>query len=92
VGINRAERYVSFEGTRSFPTDGKKYKHPIQEAGEAEARLIADAKPAFDEFLVMRFTATNEPPYPFGWDNYQALQLEYNAMLTRVSREYDKRF
>lgn len=92
VGINRADRYVSFEGTRNFPTDGKKYKHPLQEAIEAEARLIADAKPAFDEFLIMRFKATNEPPYPFTWDNYQALLLEYNAMLTRVSREYDKRF
>lgn len=92
VGINRADHYVSFEGARNFPTDGKKYKHPIQEAADAEARLIAHAKPAFDEFLIMRFAATNEPPYPFVWDNYQTLQLEYNAMLTRVSREYDQRF
>lgn len=92
VGINRADHYVSFEGERSYATDGKKNKHPIQEAAEAEARLIAHAKPAFDEFLILRFTATNEPPYPFAWDNYQALQLEYNALLTRVSREYDQRF
>jgi hypothetical protein len=92
VGINRSDRYVSYEGDRAYPTDGRRYKHPIQEAAEAEARLIADAKPAFDEFLIMRFTATNEAPYPFAWDNYQALQLEYNALLTRVSRDYDQRF
>lgn len=92
VGINRADHYVSFEGERSYATDGKKHKHPIQEAADAEQRLITHAKPSFDEFLIMRFKATNEPPFPFAWDNYQDLLLEYNAMLTRVSREYDKRF
>lgn len=92
VGINRAVRYVSFEGMRKFPTDGKRYKHPIQEAAEAEVRLVADAKPVFDEFLIMGFSATNEPPYPFAWEDYQKLHLEYNAMLTRISREYDQRF
>src|SRR3984893_6304971 len=39
VGINFAERYVSFEGKKKWPTDGKKYKHPIQEGAQAEQRL-----------------------------------------------------
>lgn len=92
VGVNYADHYVSYEGERSYPTNGKKYKHPIQEAADAEGRLKAQAAPAFDEFLLLRFRATNEAPYPFAWQDYQALQLEYNAMLTRVSREYDQRF
>lgn len=92
VGINYSDRYVSYEGERAFPTDGRKYKHPIQEAADAESRLRAQAAPVFDEFLVMRFKATNESPYPFSWQDYKALHLEYNALLTRVSREYDQRF
>lgn len=92
VGINYSDRYTSYEGNRAFPTDGKKYKHPIQEAAEAETRLKANAKPVFDEFLTLRFRATNEPPYPFAWENYRTLQLEYSALLTRISREYDQRF
>jgi hypothetical protein len=50
VGINFAERYVSFEGKKKWPTDGKKYKHPIQEAAQAERRLNEKARTAFDEF------------------------------------------
>jgi len=40
VGINFAEQYVSFEGRKRWPTDGKKYKHPIQEAVQAEQRRM----------------------------------------------------
>ncbi|MBI3058072.1 MAG: hypothetical protein HYY81_01995 [Deltaproteobacteria bacterium] len=92
VGINCSSAYTSYEGRRRFPTDGKKYKHPIQEAADAEARLRKDALPVFDEFLILNFTATNVRPYPFAWKDYGALELEYNALLTRVSREYDVRF
>lgn len=92
VGINHADAYTSYEADRSFPTDGKKYKHPIQEAVAAEERLVTQAQPAFDEFLILRFGASNTPPFPFIWKDFKALQLEYNALLTRVSREYDKRF
>ena len=60
VGVNHAPGYTSFEGTRSFPTDGTaRYKHPSQEAAEAIRRLMADARPAFDEFLILRFSASN---------------------------------
>jgi hypothetical protein len=48
VGINFAEQYVSFEGRKRWPTDGKKYKHPIQEAVQAEQRLNDKARSAFE--------------------------------------------
>jgi hypothetical protein len=92
VGINWSNSYTSYEGRRRFPTDGKKYKHPIQEAADAEVRLRQDALPFFNEFLIPNFTATNIRPYTFAWKDYSALELEYNALLTRVSREYDLRF
>jgi hypothetical protein len=92
IGINFAEQYVSFEGKKRWPTDGKKYKHPIQEAAQAEQRLNEKARSAFDEFQILRFRATNAKPYPFEWFDLSTTELEYSALLTRVSREYDRRF
>lgn len=92
VGINFADKYVSFEGRRKWPTDGKKYKHPIQEAAQAEQRLNEKARAAFDEFQVLRFRATNAKPFPFEWVNLETTEMEYSSVLTRVSREYDRRF
>ena len=92
VGINHAEQCTSYEGERSYTTDGRTHKHPVQEALDAENRLLSEARKAFDEFLILKFKASNSPPFPFEWLNPERLQLEYNALLTRVSREYDKRF
>jgi hypothetical protein len=92
VGINHAETYTSYEGDRPWPTDGKKYKHPIQEAATAENRLRDRALPRFDEFVFLRFRAANIPPFPFEWLDYQATTKEYAALLVRVSRLYDQRF
>lgn len=92
VGVNFAEQYTSYEGERSFPTDGRKYKHPIQEADDAISRLQQRAIPAFDEFLILRFDASNKPPHPFSWVDENQTALEYSALLTRVSRLYDRRF
>jgi hypothetical protein len=92
VGVNFAEQYTSYEGERSFPTDGRKYKHPIQEAADAISRLQQRAMPAFDELLILRFNASNKPPHPFSWIDENQTALEYSALLTRVSREYDRRF
>ena len=92
VGINFAESYVSFEGRRKWPTDGKKYKHPIQEAAQAEKRLLDGARLAFDEFQILRFRATNAKPFPFEWTDLSATEMEYSSLLTRISREYDRRF
>ena len=92
VGINFAEQYVSFEGRKRWPTDGKKYKHPIQEAAQAERRLNEGARPSFDEFQILRFRASNAKPFPFEWLDLGNSEMEYSAILTCVSREYDRRF
>jgi hypothetical protein len=92
VGINFAEQYVSFEGRKRWPTDGKKYKHPIQEAAQAEQRLNEKARSAFDEFQILRFRATNAKPFPFDWVDLSTTEMEYSSVLTRISREYDRRF
>ncbi|MEO6034622.1 MAG: hypothetical protein ABIQ35_05160 [Verrucomicrobiota bacterium] len=92
VGINCATNYTSYEGEREWPTDGKKHKHPFQEAVEAERRLRERALPNFDELLFLRFHATNVSPFPFKWADYTQTAKEYGALLVRVSREYDKRF
>jgi hypothetical protein len=93
VGVNHASGYTSFEGTRTFPTDGTaKYRHPSQEADEAIKRLEAYARPAFNEFLILKFVATNVDPFPFSWINEQETLLQYSALLTRVSKLYDQRF
>jgi hypothetical protein len=76
VGINQADHYVGFEKDDRIPTTGKGgFLHPIQEAAKAEARLTASAQPEFDEFIILRFRATNEEPYPFEWANYRNTQF-----------------
>jgi len=92
VGVNYAPRYTSYEGERPWPTDGRKHKHPIQGAAEAEGRIIARAKPAFDELQILRFRAENVEPFSFEWVDYEQTEKEYGAVLIRLSREYDRRF
>lgn len=93
VGINHAESVVGYEGDRPFPTTGRGgFLHPFQEAPEAERRLLAAAAAAFDEFLILRFKATNAPPYPFEWLNYDETRLDYSAALSRISARYQQRF
>lgn len=93
IGINQADSTVGYEGDRPFPTTGKQgFLHPYQEAPEAERRLAASAAPEFDEFLILRFKATNAPPYPFEWVNYNETRLDYAAALTRISARYQQRF
>jgi hypothetical protein len=54
------------------------------------------AAPDFDEFLILRYRATNdpvgEPPFPFDWVDLTLTNRDYGAILTRVSIEYEKRF
>lgn len=93
VGINQAESTVGYEGDRSFPTTGRQgFLHPFQEAPEAERRLWAAAAPEFDEFLVLRFKASNAPPYPFEWVDYNETRLDYAAALSRIGAGYQQRF
>ena len=92
VGINRAPYTTTHEGTRSFKTDGSStYKHPISEADEAERRLLQLAAPSFEEFVILRFEATNEEPYQFAWSNERSTLLDYGAALARISQQYEAR-
>jgi hypothetical protein len=90
VGVNRAEHYVSYEGTRRWATTGEgKYKHPYQEADEIISRLSSLAAPDFDEFLLLEFIATNDEPFPFRWVNAAKTGREYGAILVRISNSYE---
>jgi hypothetical protein len=90
VGINRADSMVGYEGDRPFPTTGKDgFLHPAQ---EAERRLRQHAAGDFDEFLVLRFKATNEGSFPFAWANQTETRLDYAAALARISATYQQRF
>jgi hypothetical protein len=92
VGINHAEYTISYDGLAVWKTDGKKHKHPHQEAASAEARLLAEVKPKFFELIILKYRATNDPPYPFEWVSYADTFQDYGAALVRISREYDIRF
>jgi len=93
VGINQAQSVIGYEGDRAFPTTGRAgFLHPYQEAPEAERRLRADARPEFDEFLVLPFKATSAPPYPFEWIHYNEVRLDYASALSRISARYQQRF
>lgn len=92
VGVNYASRYTSYEGAVEWPTDGRKHKHPVQEAADAEARVLSRAAPSFDEFQILRFRAENVEPFNFEWVDYAQTAKEYGALLVRLSREYDARF
>ena len=92
VGVNHADYCVSYEGDREWRTDGAKHKHPSQEAESAERRLRNEVATKFDELLFLRYKATNEEPYRFGWVNYIDTFQDYGAVLTRISRTYDTRF
>jgi hypothetical protein len=92
IGINHSDTYTSYERRRRYPTNGRNHKHPVQEAPRAEELLIQRALPSFDEFQLLRFRATNMRPYPFEWVDLEKTQMEYGALLTRISREYDRRF
>lgn len=93
VGINQAPHYTSVEGRATWTTNGSGgYKHPIQEAADAESRVVQHAGPHFDELLILRFIATNEPPFRFRWVDKTATETEYAAALVRISREFQARF
>jgi hypothetical protein len=96
VGVNWADYTISYEGTRSYRTDGKLYEHPVQEAAEAEDRLQTEVAPKVDELIILRYKATNDPdtnpPYQFDWVSFIDTFQDYGAALIRLSREYDTRF
>lgn len=93
VGVNWAKAYTSYEGAAVWPTDGKTRKHPVQEAADAEIRLLARVQAHFDEFILLRFQASNtSPAYDFAWVDQNLTEKHYGASLVRISRAYETRF
>jgi hypothetical protein len=92
VGINHAPTYIGFEKDKEWPTDGKKYKHPIQEAADAERHIRERVVPVYDETVILRFIAENVDPFGFRWVDAKATLTEYSAALVRISLKYDERF
>jgi len=92
VGVNHAESYCSFEGTRSYPTTGRgKHLHPSQEAGKAIERLHV-IRDLLDELVVLRFIAANVEPFTFHWVNEQEAHRNYGSALVRILSRYERRF
>jgi hypothetical protein len=54
--------------------------------------FVREGATRIDEFQFFRFRATNAKPYPFDWLDLANTEMEYSALLTRVLREYDRRF
>ena len=92
VGINRATVTTGYERTRTYTTDGRKDKHPFQEAPEAERRLREEVQPLFDEFVVINYRAVNVAPFQFRFVNAREAELDYAAALARVTRLWEQRF
>ena len=91
VGINYAPQTTTYEGSRAFPTTGGQDAHPIDEAAGTEVRLRGIAG-EFEEFLLLRFDATNVPPYEFNWVDFATTEQDYRAALTRISQRYQTRY
>jgi len=92
VGVNFADRYVSYEGARRYATDGTSGNlHPVQEATRAERELL-HAEDAYTEFIQLGFRATNEPPFEFQWNDLQRTRDNYASRLLRILKRYDSTF
>ncbi len=67
-------------------------KQTVKECEEAERRIVEAIRPKYDEWVLLRYRATNAEPFLFEWVNKEATELDYAAVLTRISRRYDQRF
>lgn len=100
VGVNRATSYTSYEGDRRTVADGitrnqpgnKVHRPPSADASSVVQEINAQVGPNYTELLVIEFIATNAPPYPFSWANQLNVINDYNALLTRVSSDYEATF
>jgi hypothetical protein len=91
AAVNYSERWTGMEGTRSFPVI-RKPRQAIQQAEETSRRLLEIARPTFDEFVLLKFRATNEAPFPFEWLNPSGTASDYGAALVRLGALYERRF
>jgi hypothetical protein len=88
VGVNFADSYINHEGERQFVAK----KAPAREAREFASRIERVAGPLFNELLILRFKATNTPPYTFEWLNQLETEQLYGSVLVRISAAYDHLF
>lgn len=88
VGVNHASEYRNHEGRRRYQAK----EPPIKDAPSVIRRLELEVKGEYAEFLILRYRATNKPPYNFEWVDEQDTRQEYLSALVRISDEYDRRF
>lgn len=88
VAVNFAPAYTGHEGDRQYAAK----KPPGREADDFARRIERAVGPHFDELLILRFQATNNPPYDFAWVNPTETEHLYGSVLVRVSAEYERRF
>lgn len=91
AAVNYSERWTGMEGTRSFPVE-RTPRRAVEASDETSRRLLQLAKPAFDEFVLLKFQATNQEPFPFSWLNAAGIAADYGAVLVRLGALYEKRF
>lgn len=91
AAVNYSERWTGMEGSRSFPVS-RKPARALQESEETSRRLLTLAAASFDEFLLLKFRATNQAPFPFSWVNPPGVAADYGAALVRIADLYEKRF
>ncbi len=87
VGVNHEGNYVGYEGRRPF-----RDRLRAQEPEIVTAKLRDEVVRDYEEFLILPFRATNQPPYPFRWLYAGRADLDYGAALTRIGELYQRRF
>ncbi|MBI5527704.1 MAG: hypothetical protein HY897_15345 [Deltaproteobacteria bacterium] len=91
TAVNYSHEYTGYEGKRAFPVD-RTPDRARAEADEVSRRIEREVKPRFDEFLLLKFNATNRRPFPFAWLDAKSVNTGYGAALVRIAAEYDRRF
>ena len=88
VGVNFASTYTGYEGDRQYVAKSP----PAREATDFANRIERIVSPHFHELLILKFKATNNPPFSFEWVNPTETVQLYGSALVRLSAEYDQRF
>ncbi|HKY26577.1 MAG TPA: hypothetical protein VJM12_01380 [Pyrinomonadaceae bacterium] len=88
VGVNSAHTYTGHEKDRQYVAKTP----PAREAAEFARRIEKTVGPHYDELLILRFRATNNPPYNFEWVDLSETEQLYGSILVRLSAQYERRF
>jgi hypothetical protein len=88
AAVNFADEYTGYEGQRRHVAKAP----PSREGVEVVRRLNQFVRPHYDEFIILRFRATNGFPFPFSWVSQADTGIEYGSALVRISNEYEARY